>query len=231
MEEKMEAREPRVQSKLLSWLENFWYHYKWQTIFGAFFLIVILVCTVQCTSKESTDMNVSFCANAALSDAEMEAVSKILGDVCPEDFDGDGRKAVSLGQFTVFSEDQLKEIYTDYDEVSGEPKLDQNGYMTAKEHNTERIQALQNYLITGECAVWLASEYVYTSMFDGKIAVVDSRPLSETAIYQNFDAIKQLPEGMMVLLTRPPFMGTYAEDDHFAAAEAYFNALVNGVPG
>ena len=227
MEEKMEARELRTQSKFLAWLENFWYHYKWHTIIGAFFLTVILVCTVQCATKESTDMTVSFCANAALGDAEREAVTKILGDICPEDVDGDGKKTVTLNQHSIFSEEQLTKLYTEKNEESGETKFDQSGYLSAKNYNTERIQNLQNYVLTGECAVWLVSEYVYTTMFDGKIVVVDSRPLSETWIYQTFDAIKALPDGMMVILTRPPH-GTLAEDENFALAQGYFNALVNG---
>lgn len=232
MEEKLEAREPRAESKLLKWLENFWYHYKWHTIVVAFFLTVILVCTAQCSSVESTDMTVAFCGNDALSDAELASISKVLGDVCPEDVDKNGKKTVTFNQHSIFSEEQLTAIYTDHDEVSGETTFDRNGYMVAKEHNTERIQTLQNYIITGECAVWLVSDYVYTTMFPAdKIAVVDARPLNETWVYQTFDAIRTLPDGMMVVLTRPPFMGTYAKDESFQTAQNYFNVLVSGSVG
>ncbi len=228
MEEKMEARDLCEQSKFLKWLDNFWYHYKWHTIAVAFLLMVFVVCFVQCASRESTDMTVSFCGNATLSENEMEAISKILGDVCPEDVNEDGEKSVWLGQYSIYSEEQLTALYTEYDEETGETIFDQSGMMSAKGYNTERIKSLQDYVMTGECAVWLVSEYVYTSMFDGKITVVDSCPLSETAIYRNFDAIKKLPDGMTVLLTRPLVIGTYADEANFANAQAYFNALVNG---
>ena len=50
MDDKREAPEITPQSKVLRWLDNFWYHYKWPTIIIAFFLIVGIVGFTQCTS-------------------------------------------------------------------------------------------------------------------------------------------------------------------------------------
>lgn len=227
MEEKREAREIKEQSKLLLWLENYWYHYKWHTILGAFFLMVIIVSTVQCASVEKTDVTVAFCGNAALSQAQMDGLSEVLGDVCPTDVDGNGEKAVSLGQFSIFSEEQLTALYTYVDPNDGQTKVDKTGFNAAKGDNLERIQTLQNYIMTGDCAVWLVSEYVYSGYFDEKIGVVEKVALKDTAIYRQYDAVKDLPDGMMLILTHP-VMGFYAEDAHFAEAQAYYNAAVHG---
>ena len=229
MEEKMEAKELGTQSKILAWLENYWYHYKWHTLVGAFFLMVILVCAVQCSSTESVDMTVAFCGNDALGDAEMEAITKILSDVCPEDVDRNGRRTARLNQHTIFSEEELTALYTDYNEESGEATVDRSGMMSAKGYNTERIKTLQNYVSTGDCAVWLVSEYVYSSIIP-KDMIVSSTPLSETWLYQSFDAIQGLPDGMRVLLTRLPF-GSYSGEENFAIAEAYYHVLVSGNEG
>lgn len=227
MEEKREAREIKEQSKLLLWLENYWYHYKWHTILGAFFLMVIIVSTVQCASVKKSDVTVAFCGNAALSRAQEDGLSGVLGDVCPADVDGDGEKTVSLEQFSIFSEEQLTELYTYVDPQDGQTKLDKTGRDAAKAYNLDRIQVLQNYIMTGDCAVWLVSEYVYNGYFAGKINVVDKVALKDTAIYRRFDAVKELPDGMMLILTRP-VMGFYAEDAHFAEAQAYYNAALHG---
>ena len=226
MEEKIEAGELRVQSKLLAKLENFWYHYKWQTIVVAFFLMVFLVCIVQCSSVESTDMNVSICGNVMLSESQTEAVTKILSDICPEDVDKNGKKVTRLNQHIILSEVELTEIYTDRNDETGETTVDRGGMMTAKGYNTDRIDNLRNYISTGECAVWLVSEYVANDIIP-KDMIVDSRPLSETWLYATYDAIRELPEGMVVMLTRL-YLGSYSSNEDFAIAQAYYNVLVNG---
>ena len=226
MEEKLKAKEIGAQSKFIAWLENFWYHYKWQTILGAFFLMVLLVSVVQCSSVESTDMNVTVCGNLVLNESQTEAVTKILSDICPQDVDKNGKKVTRLNQHTILSEEELTELYTDRNEETGEITVDRSGMMTAKGYNTDRIKNLQTYVSTGECAVWLVSEYVANDIIP-KDMIVDSRPLSETWLYATYDAIRELPEGMVVMLTRL-YLGSYSSDEDFATAQAYYNVLVNG---
>ena len=224
MDKKPEAPSLTSSSKFLRWLDNYWYHYKWHTIIIGFLLLVVIVSTAQCASVEKTDVTIAFCGNAALGEAEMEGISKVLGDVCPTDVDGNGEKTVALGQFSIFSEAQLTENFTYYDEESGEYKLDKNSFNSAKAHNTERIKTLQNYIMTGDCALYLVSEYVYSEMFHGKVQVDGSVPLRDTSLYRTFDAVKQLPDGLMLILVHP-VMGFYADADNYAVAQAYFNAV------
>ena len=37
----------RQHGKVWRFLDNFWYHHKWKTIIGLFFLIVLIIGTVQ----------------------------------------------------------------------------------------------------------------------------------------------------------------------------------------
>lgn len=55
-------------------IENYWYHYKWHTIIGLFFIITILVCTVQCASKEKPDIQVVLYSDDALADMTTSAI-------------------------------------------------------------------------------------------------------------------------------------------------------------
>ncbi len=232
MEEKKEAREIRVESKFLRWLDNFWYHYKWHTIIVAFFAMVLTVTLVQCASVEETDVTVAFAGNLILSDAEYNGLKTILGDACPSDMDGNGEKTVAFKNLSIFNEEQLKEQFTYYYEELGEDKLDQDGMNLYKSTNTENHKNMQTYVMTGDCAVWFVSEYVYYEMFydqaqdQEKVDIVDTVKLSETALYQNFDAVRILPEDTLVVLIRPVVTGTYAKESNFAAAEAYYRAIV-----
>lgn len=234
MEEKKEAREIRVESKFLRWLDNYWYHYKWHTIIVAFFALILTVTLVQCASVEETDVTVAFGGNVILNDAEYNGLKTILGDVCPSDVDGNGEKAVAFKNVSIFNEEQLKEQFTYYYEELGEYRLDQDGMNLYKSTNTENHKNMQTYVMTGDCAVWFVSEYVYYEMFydkvenQEKVQIVATQKLSETALYRNFDAVKILPEDTLVVLVRPNF-GTYAKDARFAEAEAYYNAVV-GTP-
>ena len=231
MEEKKEAREIRVESKFLRWLENYWYHYKWHTIIVVFFALVLTVTLVQCASVEETDVTVAFGGNVILNDAEYNGLKTILGDVCPSDVDGNGEKTVAFKNVSIFNEKQLEDQFTYYYEELDEYRLDEDGMNLYKSTNLENYKNVQTYMMTGDCAVWFVSEYVYEEMFfdkvenQEKVRIVATQKLSETALYRNFDAVKILPEDTLVVLMRP-IMGTYADDVRFAEAEAYYNAIV-----
>ena len=42
-------------SKVLKWLDNFWYHYKWPFVIITFFVSLAIVLTVQLVSRENYD--------------------------------------------------------------------------------------------------------------------------------------------------------------------------------
>ena len=228
MKEKLEAGEIHVESKTLRLLDNFWYHYKWHTLIALFFAVVLIVCLAQCSSVEETDVTVTFGGNLILSEAEYDGLKKILGDVCPEDLDGNGEKSVAFKSLSIFNEEQLTEQFTYYYEEYGEERLDRDGMNLYRSTNVENHQNMQTYVMTGDCAVWLVSSYVYSEMFEGKVQVVATAKLTDTAVYRSFDAVKVFPEDTVVVLMRP-IMGTYAEEKHFLEAQAYYQSLV-GMP-
>ena len=39
-DDKLEAEFHYEQKKIIKWLDNYWYHYKWTTIITAFFVIL-----------------------------------------------------------------------------------------------------------------------------------------------------------------------------------------------
>ena len=227
MEKKREAPDITSHSRLFRWLDNFWYHYKWPTIIVAFFLIVCIVGFAQCSSQEQSDMTLTVAVgNPDLSGEPLEVFTGIMADLLPEDLDGNGAKVLSLAQFSIFTEDELVELYTYTDPETGEERVQNDGLAGARHYNTERIQSLQTYIMTGECAVWLVSPYVYETMFQDRVQVIETAVLGETALYQYYDALReQLPPDTMVVLMQP-IMGYMSEQENYRNAVDYYHAIV-----
>lgn len=76
-------------------LQNFWYHFKWQTIFSVFLIGVIAVCVTQCASREKQDMFVVFLSYSQVLDAQIEKVEEYIEQYAT-DIDGNGKVAVQV---------------------------------------------------------------------------------------------------------------------------------------
>ena len=223
MEEKYKEQEIQIQSKLLKWLDNYWYHYKWHTILIGFFAFVMIVCFVQCSTTEDYDVTVCFSGNAIFSEKEYAEIKKVLGDVCPFDANQDGDNTAAFKTISAFNEEQLEGQFTYYYEETDEWKLDKDGMNLYRSTNAENTQNVSSYVMTGDCAVWFVSPYIYDLYFHGLLT--ESVKLSETALYRDYDVIKLMPEDTMVVLLRP-ITGTYAKDKAYEQAEAYYRAIV-----
>ena len=224
MNEKLEAPEIRSDSKFLKWLDNYWYHYKWHTLIVAFFLLLLTVCLVQCAQKEEGDVGISVACNLTLTEAQSKALEDALGLAVASDYDQNGIKEAAVLLYSIFSEDQLRALYTAPDPITGEPVFDSSGYQAAKQYNAERMENMQTYLMTGDCGVWFVSPYVYETMMKDRLPIVKTVKLGETDFYRYYDALKVLPEDTIMVLIRP-VMGYMAKDENFKKAEAFVNAI------
>ena len=97
------------KSRFLSWLDNYWYHYKWITLGVAFFLILIIICTVQMCTKEDNDLTVVYAGRNTLSLNEESNFSRVLEAIAPDDFDKNGEKHIALTTYSILSEEQVLE--------------------------------------------------------------------------------------------------------------------------
>lgn len=171
-EEKLEGREvhlrnaggfsvrtERPHGKLYRWFDNFWYHHKWKTIIIAFFAVVILVCALQmCSRAPSADVSVlivgpkSFIAE----DSGYSQLEGLLSSCVPEDYNEDGTENAEIVNFTVFSEEQIKELAAHVDE-KGEP----DPIVVNTSTNSENYQQFFSYLSTGETAILMLDRWIY----------------------------------------------------------------------
>ena len=77
-------KEGTSMSKVLKWLDNFWYHYKWVVIIVVFFLIVGIVLTVQLVTRQNYDAYIMYLGDASIPDTQyqdiLDSFKKVAGD-------------------------------------------------------------------------------------------------------------------------------------------------------
>lgn len=134
-------------------IENYWYHYKWQTLLGLFGLVVFSVCLVQCAGRETPDAMIMYAGNYKIADDYRE---KSLESIMKEDYNGDGKKSVDVFQLVIniVEKDGKYEIF---DPVS----------------QSEEMQRVEIELATGDSVIYLLHPYIY-EQYRGMF-----RPLSE----------------------------------------------------
>lgn len=79
--DKLEAGEIREQSKFLRWLDNYWYHYKWPTIFVAVALIAVIIIVAQMSERREYDFQYVYAGPVTLSTEDTESMAAVLADL------------------------------------------------------------------------------------------------------------------------------------------------------
>ena len=77
----------RVKSPFELKLENYWYHYKWQTIFGVFFLVVIIIATVQLVGNSGYSTNIVFATDVGFTPTQESIIQREVSRALCEDGD------------------------------------------------------------------------------------------------------------------------------------------------
>ncbi len=234
---KQEGGEIVVSSPFLKWLDNFWYHYKWPVIIGAFFLFTFLFCFVQCATaqKNRTDSYICFSGAYQLTEEEQTAIGQVFSAIAPADEEGT-RGTVGLLHYTYYNEDELRALYTDED-----GNFDNAGFNRAKQYNLENYQSLDSFMMTGECSIWLVHEEIYQSIqkkeesFAVPLSVTFGEDIPEnaydscairlgdTAIYQTYEALQVLPEDTLLVLTARLI---YTNKEEYEQTTALYRAIV-----
>lgn len=94
---------------MLKWMENFWYHHKWAVIITVFFIVVLLVCALQMSSRVQYDFNVIFVGNGGnITGTQYNDILSSLEKVS-YDADENGKTSVCFSRETFIS-DQESEL-------------------------------------------------------------------------------------------------------------------------
>ncbi len=243
-------RRERKHGKVYAWFDNFWYHHKWKTIICLFLAVVLLVCTLQMCTKESTgDISVVLAGPYNFTGREQVLISlrSCLSTYLPEDYDGDGQRSINAVHYALYSEEQIKEALAHVNE-EGEPDPIRIDTYT----NTQEYQRYNEYMMTGETSIAFLDPWLFEAMVarEGEYlvdlvkqygvepagAVYRERPngqsacygvrLGDTALYQNNSAVRALPEDTVLVLFGPYFVGKSSNEKEYAKVLEYYAALI-----
>lgn len=96
---------------MIKWLENYWYHYKWHTVFVLFFAVMLTVMGVQMCSRKSNDIYIIYAGPELISDERREQIQDAFQQMMTEDYDGDGVKSVDFMDLILMNHEELKQAY------------------------------------------------------------------------------------------------------------------------
>ena len=149
------SEEVALKPKWKSWLENFWYHYKWHTIVSVFLLTVVTVITVQMCTRTTYDAYIVYAGNYEIKKSTPGASSpysealKSLGRVT-EDFNGDGEKNVSFSNLFVVNEAEKDKL------LEGTNNLEVNETLVREDTDT-----LESLIVYSDYYVFFLSERLF----------------------------------------------------------------------
>lgn len=248
---KEQAGEIVVQNRFVKWLDNFWYHYKWTVIVVGFFLLVFVVCFSQCVQKVDINIPVVYAGGYQSVDAERlswtEDDRKAIKDVLSalhRKSGGEEGKNVGFLTYNIYTEEELRIMATEMPDEEGESeKFSPYAFNAAKQNNLAEFDGFVNYMGTGECSIWLLSEYVYTEKRISERAMPLSElwgeeipegaydayaiRLGDTELYRYYEALHVLPEDTLIVLTRGWIMGASSDEKTYESYENLYRAMVS----
>ena len=127
--------------KIKYWFQNYWYYYKWPVILIAFFVGVILFCTLQSETQEETDANILFVGPHLFETGEKTTLENNLSNVLKEDYDDDGEKRVSVIEMPAFSEDEIRAAVGDSTDMNLLLKYGRLTYDEVEKNFTQQLFA------------------------------------------------------------------------------------------
>ena len=183
-------------------------------------------------------MTVAFAGNASLNASEQDGICAALEAI----INRDETQAVQLVTYGIYTEEELLGMYSQ-ENAEGNRMIDDFAYGNAKKQNIDEGNAFSTFLKTGECAVWFISPYVYEQYGVETLAVPlaeiygDAIPdsaanayavrLGDTAFYQTYAALRELPADTLVILTRPYVFGSVSKDAYYENCRQMFLSIVS----
>ncbi len=202
-EDKIHGVAPVMPQTTEEKLKNFWYHYKWHSIFAAFFLVVFIIVTVQMCQKESYDLYVMYAGPRPYLSQQVNLAAVEMEKLCP-DFDGDGKANVSYSTLYIVESEDVKNE-NDPGALMMQSKMNYDQFQSEVMAGAYKLCLLDYTLYTelAEAGALSDLSLVTTGIPEEKL-LGESKTgvyLSDLAIYQNA-AFSSLPADTVVCLRR-----------------------------
>ena len=196
--------------KILKWLENYWYHYKWITVIVAFFAVAVLIMTAQFFTRDKYDAMILYTGPRIPNANQTLEIESAFEDVLTEDFDGNGKREVTLNSMFLMTDEQLKDDRYTHDENGNTLYINTKDMVTTKQQFTTQI-------FVGEALICLLDPAWYDLVakkdaFVPLNELVEEVPentyddcalyLRDTGFGEYFTALNTLPEDTLICFRR-----------------------------
>ena len=224
--------------KILKWLDNYWYHYKWQTIIGVSFAVIIVILVLQFAQKTDYDVSVIYAGPENVTANQTREMESALSSLVSEDLNGDGKKNATMLNFFLLTEDQKEQMIKEADE-NGELV----GINAAEMQNTRN--SFTTHVFTGESMICLLDPEWYDLIReqDGFLElseILGTVPeyavdgfavrLCDTPFAKFYNIFSVLPKDTLLCFRRPSTASLLgdrdAENEKYAKNKDVFRAIV-----
>lgn len=198
--------------KILSWLDNFWYHHKWKVIIVSIFTFAIGICVFSMVNRESYDVSILYTGPHLFKTEEKDAVVLSFESVMKTDYNGDGKKCVDLFDMTAFTNEQAESAIAQA-ENDGELLI-----INTYSFNTVS-QSFSQQMLAGDSMICLLDPYWYGVILENGglvplASVLGSKPeyacddysvrLCDTDFGKYFTSLSSIPEDTLLCLRSMP---------------------------
>ncbi len=241
-EEKLEANDISLvkESSAAKKFSNFWYHNKWTIIIVTFFLAILIIVSVQLLTKVDYDANITICGPDFLNSEKIHYLTNDLNNELSSDANNDGKKAVTITTYPVFSESELN--------AANRSQKDENGNYIKIVEQSENLAEYKQFIQhsqTGSSYIFILSKYVYeplknsdptrlvplseifgSNIPDGALDDGYGIKLSKTALYEMSPTLQSFAEDYIICVCKLPDMASRKQEIIYEHNIEYFKDLV-----
>ena len=203
--DKIPAAEPKLG--LGAWLDNFWYHYKYQTLIAALLIVTAVVSTTQILTREKFDYYMMYAGPQVVALQDLVYIQRGLEAVA-DDFDGNGEVNVSVDDIVMLSPEERAAA------------MESDAFINPEAVRSTMTEYYQQ-IVGGDAIICLLSPYMYEMVHesDGFLPLSEiyteipaavaaaayddcGLVLAKTAFGQSFNGIDDLPENTILCIRR-----------------------------
>lgn len=221
------------ETKAGRWIDNFWYHYKWEVIIFACIIVILAVLIPQFITRESYDVSVMYTGPVFLDADQNAAIESSFRQISKNE---SGEKStIQLIDMPAFTSKQAKEL------------VDAGKYsfsMLSPHTENNMSNSFQTQIFAGEASICLLDSYWYEIVKNAGgfvplseiLGYTPENMIDEYSIYlkdtdfgKYFSALDVLPEDtilcMRLMTTASAFLGKNKTEASYEASKQLFKNI------
>ncbi len=197
-------------------LENYWYHYKWATIITIFFGIALIVCLVQCSSKDKYDMYALYAGPCYIGEKETADLKDAINDYMEAE-----RQNVCTNSFVYVSESKREE----YEQNDAYVNVGINMQQTNDFFEFLYSASFNMLILDGELYTMIQKDEILTPI--AEISNIGSQKssdgycvrLCDTSLPQKYSLFAKMPDDTVLCYRKKVLIQNVASKNNYSAYE------------